>query len=203
MSTLPRKLELLIEEFGALPGVGPRTAERYAFYILKNSQSTAQRLAHTLLELHAHVKQCPITFMLIDQNESVSPLYSDPSRDKRQIAVVESPFDVVAIEKTGAFRGVYHVLGGVISPIDGMGPEQLHIQELLKRLKDDRVKEVILATNASVEGESTALYIDKQISAEFPKVKVSRLARGIPSGVDIEYADHLTLTRALENRQPA
>lgn len=201
MPTLPKKLEALIEEFGTLPGVGARTAERYAFYVLKNPQSTAQHLARALTELHDHVKHCPITFMLIDHDKSVSPLYSDPTRDKQQIAVVESPFDVVAIEKTGAFRGVYHVLGGVISPIDGMGPEQLHIQELLKRLKEDRVKEVILATNASVEGESTALYIDKQITAKFPKIKVSRLARGIPSGVDIEYADHLTLTRALENRQ--
>lgn len=201
MAILPKQLEALIEEFGALPGVGARTAERYAFYVLRAPLATAQRLAESLTKLHAQVKQCPVTFMLINQDESVSSLYSDPSRDKQTVAVVEEPFDVVAIEKTGVFHGVYHVLGGVISPIDGMGPEQLHIKELLKRLKSDKVKEVILATNASVEGESTALYVGKQITEQSPRVMVSRLARGIPSGVDIEYADYLTLTRALENRQ--
>lgn len=201
MSVLPKGLTALIEELGALPGVGARTAERYAFYLLRSPVETSLRLADTLREVHAKVKLCPVTFMLINENEEVSPLFADPNRDKQTIAVVEEPLDVVALENTGVFKGVYHVLGGVISPIDGMGPEQLKIPELLSRIKEDGVKEVILATNASVEGESTSLYVQKQISQQFPGVSVSRLARGIPSGVDIEYADHLTLTRALENRQ--
>lgn len=201
MSVLPKGLTALIEELGSLPGVGARTAERYAFYLLRSPAETSLRLADTLREVHSKVKLCPVTFMLINEDEEVSPLFTDPNRDKKTIAVVEEPLDVVALENTGAFKGVYHVLGGVISPIDGMGPEQLKIPELLGRIKDDRVNEVILATNASVEGESTSLYVQKQISEQFPKVSVSRLARGIPSGVDIEYADHLTLTRALENRQ--
>lgn len=201
MSVLPKGLSALIEELGTMPGVGPRTAERYAFYLFKAPPETAKRLATSLNEVHDRVKLCPETFMLIDQNEDVSPLYKDPSRDKQLIAVVEEPLDVVAIEKTAFFKGVYHVLGGVISPIDGMGPEQLHLEELLVRIKKDKVREIILATNASVEGESTALYVQKQITTHYPKVKISRLARGIPSGVDIEYTDHLTLTRALENRQ--
>jgi recombination protein RecR len=201
MPILPTQLEKLIEELGALPGVGPRTAERYAFYILRTPSTTASRLAEALTKLHTSVKYCPVTFMLISAEEDVSPLYSDSSRDKSSVVVVEEPFDVVAIEKTGAWRGVYHVLGGAISPIDGLGPDQLHIKELLKRLRTDKVKEVILATNASVEGESTALYVGQQIAKTFPRIKLSRLARGLPSGVDIEYADYLTLTRALENRQ--
>lgn len=201
MPVLPKGLVALIEELGTMPGVGPRTAERYAFYLFKAQPAAAHRLATALSNVHDSVKQCPITFMLIDQENKVSPLYEDPARDKQVIAVVEEPLDVVAIEKTSFFKGVYHVLGGVISPIDGMGPEQLHVEELLARIKNDKVKEIILATNASVEGESTALYVQKQITQNAPKVKISRLARGIPSGVDIEYADHLTLTRALENRQ--
>jgi recombination protein RecR len=138
--------------------------------------------------------------MLIDTVLDLSPLYTDLSRSKQQVAVVEEPFDVVAIEKTTAFRGTYHVLGGAISPIDGIGPQDLHIEELIQRIKYDKVKEIILATNASVEGESTALYLQKQLK-QIKGVKITRLARGLPAGVDIEYADQITLTRALEGRQ--
>ena len=139
------------------------------------------------------------TFALIPADEELSELYTNPKRDKTLVAVVAEPFDIVALEKTGSFNGTYHVLGGLVSPIDGIGPEQLHITELVKRIDDDKVKEIILATNASVEGESTALYIQKQIGDR--KVKVTRLARGLPIGVDLEYADQITLTRALEGRQ--
>ena len=129
----------------------------------------------------------------------MSDLYTDPRRDKKLIAVVAEPFDIVALEKTNLFNGTYHVLGGLVSPIDDIGPEQLHIKELVKRIDDDKVEEIILATNASVEGESTALYIQQQIGER--KVKISRLARGLSVGVDLEYADQITLGRALEGRQ--
>ena len=139
--------------------------------------------------------------MLIDADQEISPLYSDPKRDRQLVAVVEEPLDVVVLERTGQFQGTYHVLGGTISPIDGVGPEQLHIPELLQRLRDDNVEEVIIATNASVEGESTALFIQRQIKESHLATKVSRLARGIPVGVDLEYADQITLGHALEGRR--
>ncbi|HSX45393.1 MAG TPA: recombination mediator RecR, partial [Candidatus Saccharimonadia bacterium] len=142
---------------------------------------------------------CKVTFALVPAGQDVSDLYTDPRRDKKTVAVVAEPFDLVALEKTGQFHGTYHVLGGLISPIDGVGPEQLHVQELAKRIDNDKVTEIILATNASVEGESTALYIQQQIGDR--KVKITRLARGLPIGVDLEYADQITLGRALEGRQ--
>jgi recombination protein RecR len=201
-SALPRALTDLIEAFGALPGVGARTAERYAYAVLKKSHRDAEKLAHALGNLHDRIKLCPKTFALIDASQDVSPLYGGASRDRQLVAVVEEPFDVLALENTGQFKGTYHVLGGAISPIDGVGPEQLHIPELIQRLKDDAVKEVILATNASVEGESTALYIQKQLEeAGLKKLKISRLARGLPIGVDLEYADQITLSHALKGRR--
>lgn len=198
---LPKALERAIEELGTLPGVGARTAERYALYLLRMPGATSKKLAGALVELHAGVKQCPVTFALIDADQDVSPLYTDPSRNKKLVAVVEDPLDVVALERTNGFKGTYHVLGGAISPIDGITPDKLHIPELLKRLKDDEVGEVILATNGSVEGESTALFVGQQISDNVPDVRVTRLARGIPVGVDLEYADQITLSHALEGRQ--
>jgi len=141
---------------------------------------------------------CQKTFALVPRGQKLSDLYTDPSRDKTTIAVVAEPFDIVALEKTGGYKGTYHVLGGLVSPIDNIGPDQLHIKELVKRIDDDKVREIILATNASVEGESTALYIQQQIGNR--KVKITRLARGLPIGVDLEYADQLTLGRALEGR---
>ena len=153
------------------------------------------------MKLHSGVKSCPVTFALIDASEDVSSLYSDPGRNKQIIAVVEEPLDIVALERTGQFNGTYHVLGGAISPIDGVGPEQLHIPELLKRLVEDNVEEIIIATNASVEGESTALFLQRHIKDEGIEVAMTRLARGIPVGVDLEYADQITLTHALEGRR--
>jgi recombination protein RecR len=198
---LPAALEKLIDELGRLPGVGMRTAERYAYFLLRADQHINQNLATAIHDVHSQVKTCPVTFALIDAEETVSPLYSDPERDKTLIAVVEEPLDIVALERTGQFKGTYHVLGGAISPIDGIGPEQLHIPELLKRLVDDEVKEIIIATNASVEGESTALFLQRYINDAGIDVAMSRLARGIPVGVDLEYADQITLTHALEGRR--
>jgi recombination protein RecR len=198
---LPVALEKLIDELGRLPGVGSRTAERYAYFLLKADQHINTSLSTAIHDIHSLVKTCPVTFALIDADETVSPLYSDPDRDKTLIAVVEEPLDIVALERTGQFKGTYHVLGGAISPIDGVGPEQLHIPELIKRLTDDNVKEVIIATNASVEGESTALFLQRHIKDAGIEIAMSRLARGIPVGVDLEYADQITLTHALEGRR--
>lgn len=198
---LPVALEKLIDELGRLPGVGSRTAERYAYFLLKADQHINTSLSTAIHDIHSRVKTCPVTFALIDAEEEVSPLYSDPDRDKTLIAVVEEPLDIVALERTGQFKGTYHVLGGAISPIDGIGPDQLHIPELIQRLSDDNVKEVIIATNASVEGESTALFLQRHILDAGITIEMTRLARGIPVGVDLEYADQITLTHALEGRR--
>lgn len=200
-SILPKALTDLINEMGSLPGVGARTAERYAYYLLKSNPRSASSLAQAIEKLHANVKQCPVTFALIGNNEDVSSLYSDTSRDKALVAVVEEPLDIVAIERTGQFKGTYHVLGGAISPIDGIGPEQLHIPELIDRIKKDNVKELIIATNASVEGESTALFLQRHLKEAEIDIKLTRLARGIPVGVDLEYTDQITLSHALEGRR--
>ncbi len=199
MQVLPPALEKLITALGSLPGVGPRSAERYAYYLLRNDPAIAKRLAKELSVLHDEIDYCPKTFALIKKGDELSSLYTDPSRDKTLVAVVAEPFDIMALEKTSQFRGTYHVLGGLISPIDGITPEQLHVAELLQRLDEDKVREVIMATNASVEGESTALYIQQQIGDR--SVTITRLARGLPIGVDLEYADQITLARALEGRQ--
>ncbi len=198
---LPSALVEAIDELGRLPGVGARTAERYASFLLRADPHVSEKLANAMLKLHTDVKSCPVTFALIDADEAVSSLYSDADRNKKLIAVVEEPLDIVSLERTGQFNGTYHVLGGAISPIDGVGPEQLHIPELLKRLVSDEVEEVIIATNASVEGESTALYLQRHILDAGITVKLTRLARGIPVGVDLEYADQITLTHALEGRR--
>lgn len=198
---LPKALVKVIDELGRLPGVGARTAERYAYYLLRADERVSGGLASAISQLHAGVHTCPVTFALIDPDEELSPLYSALGRNKKLVAVVEEPLDIVALERTGQYKGTYHVLGGAISPIDGIGPEQLHIPELLQRLKDDGVEEVIIATNASVEGESTSLFIQRQIEQAKIDLVISRLARGIPVGVDLEYADQITLTHALEGRR--
>lgn len=198
---LPQALLAVIEEIGKLPGVGARTAERYAYHLLRANQASNEKLSAAITGLHNGVKSCPVTFALIDASEEVSPLYADSSRDKALVAVVEEPLDIVALERTGQYHGTYHVLGGAISPIDGIGPEQLHIPELLARIANDDVQEIIIATNASVEGESTALFLQRQVEEHGLGVKMSRLARGLPVGVDLEYADQITLSHALEGRR--
>lgn len=198
MQVLPPALVNVIEAFGRLPGVGPRTAERYAYYLVRHDDELTKQLAITLDMLHGNIGYCEKTFAIVPAGQKLSDLYMDPRRDKTLVAVVAEPFDIVALERTGQYSGTYHVLGGLISPIDGIEPEQLHVKQLVQRIDDDKVKEVILATNASVEGETTALYIQQQIGSR--KIKISRLARGLPIGVDLEYADQITLTRALEGR---
>ncbi|MBR2864106.1 recombination protein RecR [Candidatus Saccharibacteria bacterium] len=199
---LPKSLQDAIDALGNLPGVGPRTAERYAYYLFRTSPEISRNISQSLENLHTGMKTCPVTFALIDSSEEVSPFYSD-ERDKSIILVVEEPLDIYAIEQTKAYHGTYHVLGGAISPIDGVTPDQLHIKELLERISDDKATEIIIATNPSVEGESTALLLQKTISDKFPELKITRLARGLPLGVDLSYADQITLSAALENRTDA
>lgn len=198
MQVLPPALQAAIEALGTLPGVGSRTAERYAYYLLKADPAVSRRISTMLQDLHQGVGYCRKTFALVPKGQELSDLYTEKNRDKQLIAVVAEPFDILALEKTGQFRGTYHVLGGLVSPIDGIGPDELHIKELLARIDDDKVKEIILATNASVEGESTALYIQQQLTGK--KLRITRLARGLPVGIDLEYADQITLGRALEGR---
>ncbi len=197
---LPQALSNVIEALSMLPGVGPRTAERYAYYLFKSSDKISDNIAEALSELHTGVKSCPVTFALIDAKDEISALYSDPERDKTMVLVVEEPLDIYAIEQTKMYKGTYHVLGGAVSPIDGVTPDQLHIGELVKRVNDDNVKEVIIATNPSVEGESTALLLEKLLHEQNPNLKLTRLARGLPLGVDLSYADQITLSAALEHR---
>ena len=199
MDVIPKPLAEVIEALGQLPGVGPRSAERYAYYLLRADPAKSAYIASSLKQLHSNISYCPKTFALIEVGQKYSPLYTDPRRDKQIVAVVADPFDIVAIEKTNSFHGTYHVLGGLVSPLEGVEPEDLHISQLLRRVEQDKVKELILATNASVEGESTALLITQLLGGR--KLKITRLARGLPVGVDLEYADQITLTRALEGRQ--
>ena len=201
MQILPTALTELIDELGSLPGVGARTAERYAYSLLRRDPRQSKSLSRAIDRLHSHVKTCPVTFALIDDDESVSQLYDGPGRNKQLVAVVEEPLDIVALERTNQYNGTYHVLGGAISPIDGIGPEQLHIPELIERIKKDSVEEIIIATNASVEGESTALFLQRFVQEAGLKITMTRLARGIPVGVDLEYADQITLSHALEGRR--
>lgn len=197
---LPKALTDVIDALGLLPGVGQKTAERYAYYLFKSNAKISEEIANSLMNLHDGVKSCPATFALIDANQDISPLYDNHARDKTTVLVVEEPLDIYAIESTHGFKGTYHVLGGAVSPIDGITPDQLHIKELVERVDKDNVKEVIIATNPSVEGESTALLLEKILHESKPELKLTRLARGLPLGVDLSYADQITLTAALENR---
>ena len=191
---LPAALQAVIDELGSLPGVGARTAERYAYHLLRTTSQANHKLAQAINGLHTGVRSCPVTFALIGADEDVSALYSDPTRNKQLVAVVEEPLDIIALERTGQFSGTYHVL-------DGIGPEQLHIAELISRIQTDAVEEIIIATNASVEGESTALFLQRHILEAGLHPTMTRLARGLPVGVDLEYADQITLGHALAGRR--
>lgn len=186
----------LIAEFEKLPGVGPKTAERLVYFLLHAPKTEADSLAKAVGELKEKTKLCNICGNISETDPCL--ICIDQSRNQTSVMVVEEPLDILAIEKTRAYSGLYHVLHGAISPLENIGPEDLKIQELLPRLRGGKVKEVILATNPSMEGEATAMYLQKLISPL--GVKVTRLARGLPVGADLEYADEITLTRALEGR---
>ena len=190
-------LEILVEQFAKLPGIGKKTATRLAFHVLNSSNEEAQAFAKAIINAKEQVKLCKICQNITDAQTCA--LCESPKRDNSVICVTESPKDVISIEKTNEYHGLYHVLHGAISPMDNIGPNDIKIPELLERLKDDTVKEVIMATNPTIEGEATAMYIAKLIKPF--GIKVTRIAHGIPVGGDLEYADEITLTRAMEGRR--
>ena len=197
MSVYTPAVQLLIDELGKLPGVGPKSAQRIAFHLVKLPEQDALRLASAITEAKEKVRFCSSCFNMAD--DQLCEICNDHRRDASLICVVEEPRDIVAVEKTHEFKGHYHVLQGAINPIDGIGPDELRIRELLKRLQEGSIEEVILCTNPNIEGEATAMYLAKLI--EPLGVSVSRIASGLPVGGDLEYADELTLGRAIEGRR--
>ena len=197
MDTTPKAVTQLIEAFAQLPGIGPKTASRLTYYLLKDTSKVSDLLADALRDLKTNTVFCATCFNIADANPCW--ICSSDTRDGSLICVVEEPLDVQAIERTREYRGRYHVLHGAISPMDGVGPDDLRIRELLERVSAGGVREVILATNPSLEGENTAMYIQKKLAGS--GVRVTRLARGLPVGGDLEYADEVTLARALEGRR--
>ncbi len=190
-------LARLIDELGRMPGVGPKTAQRLAFYLLRQERGEVERLANTLVEAKDRIRYCATCFSLCE--EETCPICRDARRDASTLCVVEEPNDVFVLERAKVFRGRYHVLMGTLSPLDGIGPEDLKITELLKRLKDGTVKEIVVATNPDVEGEATAIYLGKLIKPL--GLSVTRLASGLPAGGDLEYADDITLGQAMSGRR--
>ena len=189
-------LVLLAEQFAKLPGIGMKTAQRLAYFVMGMSDEDAQAFADAIINAHSTVKECTVCCNLTDSG--VCPICSDDMRDPSTICVVETPKDITAFERTNEYKGVYHVLHGLISPLDGVTPEQIRRKELLDRIKKGGVKEVIMATNPTVEGEATAMYISKLLKPL--EIKVTRLAFGLPIGGTLEFADEVTLFKALENR---
>lgn len=198
MSVYAKPVEVLIDELGRLPGVGPKSAQRIAFHLLKVDRVDVQRLSDALVDLKDKVSFCDQCFNVSEGARC--EICEDPQRDQSVLCVVEEPKDIAALERTGAFKGRYHVLLGAINPLEGIGPEQLKIRELALRLAGEDITEVILCTNPNLEGETTAAFIANKVLAPF-EITVSRLASGLPVGGDLEYADELTLGRALEGRR--
>jgi len=197
MSATPRPVTRLIEELSRLPGIGPKTASRLAYFLLRSPAEQVLSLAEAIRQVKERTVLCSVCFNIAE----TSPCFicNDQNRDRTQICVVEEPLDVLAIERTRQYHGLYHVLHGAISPVEGIGPEELKIRELLGRVRNSMVREVLLATNPNLEGEATAMYISRQI---LPLgIRVTRLARGLPIGGDLEYADEVTLAQALEGRR--
>ncbi len=193
---IPEPVTKLIDSFARLPGVGPKTASRLTYYLLRAPDDVSLTLADALRDMKANTRYCSVCYNITVDDPC--PICADAQRDQRVIAVVEEPLDVLAIERTGAYKGVYHVLHGAISPVNGIGPDDLRIRELVKRVDSGTPAEIIIATNPGLEGDATAMYIQRELMGK--GVKMSRLARGLPVGSDIEYADSVTLTRALLGR---
>lgn len=197
MNCYPQSLERLMEVLAKLPGVGPKTAQRLGFFILEQGKTGATELSDALLDVAAKITTCPICFNIAEEGSCA--ICEDTSRDDTLLCVVESARDIIPIEKSGSFKGRYHVLGGLISPMEGIGPRELHVRELLKRLEDGVVQEVIMATGANVEGEATASYLADLLKPLVPKI--TRIAQGMPVGGDLEYIDEITLAKALTGRR--
>ncbi len=191
-----KSLNRLVRELSKLPGVGPKSAERFAFHILRSSKDEVNNLSRAIIEAKEKLTYCKICGNLSE--EKICQICQDALRDKSQVCVVEEPNDVLSIEKTGIYKGLYHVLLGSIAPLDGIGPHELRIKELISRVKNNKIKEVIIATSSDTEGEITALYLSKVLRPY--RIKLSRLAAGMPVGAELNYADEVTLGKALENR---
>lgn len=199
MAGLPEPIQRVVNAFARLPGVGPKTASRLAFYLLRSPDDLGAELAEALTGLKEGIGFCELCFNITVSGRALCEVCDNERRDLGQICVVEDPLDVLAIERTGGYSGRYHVLGGLLSPIEGVGPDEIRVTELLERAASGEVREVILATNPSMEGDATAMYLQKQLGPT--GVQVTRLARGLPVGGDLEYADQGTLLRALAGRQ--
>ena len=197
MRTTSASITALIEELAKLPGIGPKTAQRLTFFILRSPADQARRLAEAITRVKENAIQCSVCFNITESDPC--PICASEERDHGLICVVEQPLDVLALERTGVFRGVYHVLHGALSPLQGIGPEQLKLRNLIERLNGGKVRELIVATSPTVEGEATAVYLAKLVKPL--GVKVSRIAMGIPVGSDLEFADEVTMLRALEGRR--
>lgn len=197
-SAAPKPVERLIEAFARLPGIGPKTASRLTYFLLRAPEGESLELAEALREMRTHTRFCSLCFNITSNDADPCLICSDANRDSSKICLVEEPLDVLALERTGEYSGRYHVLHGALSPIDGIGPDDLRIAELMGRLQGGAIQELIIATNPTLEGEATAMYI-KQIM-EVGEVRITRLARGLPSGGDLEYADITTLSQALRGR---
>jgi len=197
MQSTPEPIARLIGEFSRLPGVGPKSASRLAFYLLRNSREQAEALATAIVDIKDRIIFCSVCHNVTESDPCA--VCSDPSRDRGKVCVVEEPLDVIAIDRTGSYKGLYHVLHGAIQPLEGITPDKLRIAELLRRVKLGDIEEVILATNPNMEGEATAMYLHRQLVPL--GVHVTRLARGLPVGGDLEYADEVTLARSLEGRR--
>ena len=196
MHHYPKSLQALIRNFARLPGVGEKTAERLAVHILRKPLAEAEQLAHSIVAVKQKIKLCSMCYALSDTERC--QICQDEARDRRLLCVVEQPADMVSIEKSGAFKGLYHILGGVLSPIDGIGPQELRMNELHRRLAKGTVDEVVIATGTSVEGESTADYIASSLASS--EIKITRIATGIPIGGDLKYVDQMTLKCAMDSR---
>lgn len=197
-NVLPRPVERLIDEFARLPGIGPKSAARLTFYLLRAANEQALDLAAALQDLKEKTQLCSICFNITEEDPCA--ICSDEGRDRELLCIVEEPLDVVAMERSRAYEGLYHVLHGAISPVEGIGPEELKIEELIRRLERGAFEEVIIATNATLEGDATTLYLQRRLSS-IKGLSLSRLARGLSVGGDLEYTDEITITRALEGRQ--
>lgn len=197
MPALPEPLERLVQELSRLPGIGPKTAQRLAFHLLRVDRVRAEALAHAIEDVKARIGYCERCYNIAEGR--LCAICESPRRDGSVLCVVESAFDVLAVERTAEFGGLYFVLHGVISPIDGIGPEQIHVQQLLDRVRDEGIGEVIVATDADIEGEATAVYLQRALAPL--GVRVTRPAHGLPVGGDLEYADELTLARAMAGRR--
>ncbi len=197
---LPEPIRKCIDAFSSLPGIGPKTASRLTFYLLRIADDgVALRLAEALTDLKTQTDLCPVCFHIMMAGQEACRICADPDRDSSLICVVEEPLDVVALERTSGYKGRYHVLQGALSPVEGITPEDLRIAELLARVKEGGVEEVIIATNPSMEGDATAMFLQQQLASM--DLRLTRLARGLPMGGDLEYADQNTLLRALMGRQ--